>query len=1356
MYKLANAERKRKKVEHPAIDDPVKAEGVPPQFTIDAAEATHIEDSDRAIDSLERGISQDCAPACKCLRDTSLSRAEQDKAIEWLEKARQGNPQSAAIHGEIGQVLMSFGRVEEAVEHFSTAIKQQIDMGNVRLLVDSMERTGLTEEAIDILEGILEVNPQRSDVMFELAWFFEKIGRLSQAEAWYKRNAELTHSHEAYNQLGLICRAMGRISEAVEYMQRTVKLKPLFGGGWDNLCMGLMEMGCIEESIELSRIIVINTPNVPQLHSNFLLRLHYSPNLDPQAIFEEHVKWGQRYAPMSMAKTSHNNTVALDRKLRIGYLSPDFAKCVAVCHVMVLLDSHNRDAVELYGYGNVERPDETTASIQTKFDHYRDIWHVSDDAVARFIEQDKIDILVDLAGHTRNNRLVVLAYKPAPVQVSYLGYADTTGMQAIDYMLTDNWATPPQSQTFYTEKLYPLPKGYCCYKPLEEAPSVNPLPAIERGHVTFGAFTNVWRLNKRLLQVWGDILKCTENSKLILGFRGGNDEGLRHRFLSQFEQCGVSRERIEIRGVKPYHIYLKQYNDVDIVLDTFPENGWTTTCDALWMGVPVISLTGQHQVERNGLSILSAIEMTSFAVETPSDYVAKAVATANDRANLLQMRGSLRARLAESPLCDSGRFAHDLELAYRAMWHRWCHEQGAAERTKKKVAQAPVVNPIQAKEGRPQFLVDAAEATSAGDYDKAIDCLKQGIAHDSFAAYRGIGNVYLSCGEKEKAIKWLQMACECRPESVSDIECLSNIFLSLNRKEEAVANFRTAIRQQTDIENLRALTESMRRMGLTDDAIEILEGIIQVDPELSEIMFVLAWFLQNIGRLDQAEAWYRAYAEQTRSPEAYNQLGIVCRNMGRISEAIDYTRKAVTLKPDLVSGWNNLANFLMEFGSAEEGIELFRTLVEKMPDDATLRSNFIFSLHYSPELNQQALFEEHRKWGQKHAPRGMAKISHSNTIEPERKLRIGYISPDFRNHVAAGYIELFLEAHNRTVVEVHGYGNVEHPDDFTSNLRTKFDHYRDIWHVDDEAVARIIEQDRIDVLVELAGHSTHNRLLVLARKPAPVQVTYLGYADTTGMEAVDYILTDPWVTPPAVQRFYTEKLFPLPKGLFCYKPLTDAPAVNPLPAVKNGYVTFGAFIKAWRLNKRVLGVWADILRRVDHARLILGFRGGDDERLRHRFLSQFEQCGISRERIDMGGMKPYHLYLKQYNDVDIVLDTFPENGGTTTCDALWMGVPVVSLTGQHQVERNGLSILSALGMESFSTTTPSDYIARTVAVAGDLESLSQMRTSMRQKMMESPICDSKRFAHDLESAYREMWRRWCQTQGVSAPNGQTL
>ncbi len=678
-------------------------------------------------------------------------------------------------------------------------------------------------------------------------------------------------------------------------------------------------------------------------------------------------------------------------------------------------------------------------------------------------------------------------------------------------------------------------------------------------------------------------------------------------------------------------------------------------------------------------------------------------------------------------------------------------KKSAAKRKRKNITHSAPSQQNQPKSGPPQFLIDAADAVNSKQYDRAIDFLKQGIGQDSFAAYKGIGDIYLFLNENEKAMDWLEKARKCDPESVDVLDSIGRALVALGRKDEAVEILGKAIKLQKDMKNVRSLAESMQRMGEPDKAVEVLEEMLEVNPQRLEVMFELGMLFERTNRLDKAEQYYKKIIKFGPHSTAYDHLGCICVKMRRMPEAVYYLRKAMELLPDNTDIWNSLAYALIQSGEAQEGVDLLQKVVDIMPEYPKGHSNLLFSLRYLPELDQQMVFEEHKRWGQRHAPINMARTSHDNTVEPERKLRIGYISPDFKRHVVAKRFEPLLDSHNRDVVEVYGYGNIECPDSTTNRLQEKFDCYRNIWDVNDDAVARIIEQDKIDILIDLAGHTRNNRLLVLARKPAPVQVTYLGYAGTTGMEAVDYLLTDCLKAPPESQKYYTEQFAYLPGGVVCYTPPENAPVVTPLPAAKNGYVTFGAFTTNLRYNRPLLEVWAEILKLTPNSRLLLGFRDGGDEKIQEHYLSQFAECEVSRERIEISGWKSHTEYLKQYSDVDIVFDTFPENGGTTTCEALWMGAPVISLAGQHQNGRVGLSILSQIEMSSFAVETPSEYIAKAVSVANRPDSLMKMRASMRSRMAESSLCDTKRFARDVETAYREMWRRWCRGQGMSIP-----
>jgi predicted O-linked N-acetylglucosamine transferase (SPINDLY family) len=405
-------------------------------------------------------------------------------------------------------------------------------------------------------------------------------------------------------------------------------------------------------------------------------------------------------------------------------------------------------------------------------------------------------------------------------------------------------------------------------------------------------------------------------------------------------------------------------------------------------------------------------------------------------------------------------------------------------------------------------------------------------------------------------------------------------------------------------------------------------------------------------------------------------------------------------------------------------------------------------LHYLPDIRPQMLFDEHERWGQIHAPLSRARTSHDNEPAPDRRLRIGYISPDFYMHPVAYFFEPLLDGHDPQAVEVYGYGSVEFPDRITERLRRKFAHYRDIHGINDETVVRMIEDDKIDILVDLTGHTAGNRLLVLACKPAPIQVTCLGYSNTTGVQAVDYRLTDSKLDSPESQKFYTEELVFLSGPFSCYRPSELAPPIASLPALRKGYVTFGSFNNNCKIHPLIIKLWSQILRENGSSRLLLRFKGGSDRNVADHYYHQFEQLQVNRERVIIDGWQSYVEHLQMYKDVDIALDTYPWNGHTTTCETMWMGVPTISLAGKSSVSRVGLSILSCVGLEFLATSTPDEYVAKAAALARNLNALAKMRASMRQRMTASSLCDAKTHAGSVEAAYRKMWNRWCRSRSV--------
>jgi len=466
-----------------------------------------------------------------------------------------------------------------------------------------------------------------------------------------------------------------------------------------------------------------------------------------------------------------------------------------------------------------------------------------------------------------------------------------------------------------------------------------------------------------------------------------------------------------------------------------------------------------------------------------------------------------------------------------------------------------------------------------------------------------------------------------------------------------------------------------------------------------------------------------------------------------LTEATQYLKQVMQLNPDDVELWRLFGLHLILTGEMFRGIELMVKSIEVMPWNAQILSYHLYCLHHLPDISIERLFAEHKRWGQIYAPANLAKAFHDNDPDPDRKLRVGYISPDFRHHPVPKFFESLLDGHNRRAVEVYAYANVKNPDEMTQYLKPKFDYYRNIVDMDDKSVVDMIEQDKIDILVDLAGHTDNNRLAVLARKPAPIQVTYLGYAGTTGLEQIDYRFTDVLAEPANSQDFHTEELFFLPEGFLCYKPPVLSPPLTSPPVMRKGYITFSSFNNNGKVNLDIMALWAEVLKANEGSRLLMKFQRASEQEIKDHYYRQFERLGISRERLEIHGWKTFIEHMQLYSEVDIALDIYPYNGTTTTCEALWMGIPVISLVGQRHVSRVGLSLLSRVGMEFFACSRPDEYVAKATALAKKPEALAKIRASMRARMVET-LCNCEKFASYVEQAYRKMWHKWCRSQGV--------
>ena len=487
-------------------------------------------------------------------------------------------------------------------------------------------------------------------------------------------------------------------------------------------------------------------------------------------------------------------------------------------------------------------------------------------------------------------------------------------------------------------------------------------------------------------------------------------------------------------------------------------------------------------------------------------------------------------------------------------------------------------------------------------------------------------------------------------------------------------------------------------------------------------------------------------------PLALDVLGDALKKLGRLDEATVACRRAFEIDPNYAPAHCSLGGLSLAHGNYDEAAAHYRAALARAPDYREARSNLMMAMNYNPRFTAEEIFAESRRWDAIHAVPRSARIGPlHNRPDRERRLRVGYVSPDFHTHPVSFFVEPLLTSHDRGSVEVFCYADVPRPDQITLRLQALSDVWRFTVGVTDAELADQIREDRIDVLVDLAGHTANNRLLAFAERPAPVQVTWLGYGATTGLTEMDYRLTDAVVDPvEEAGEFFSETLVRLPHAFFCYAPPAEAPEVAPLPALSNGHVTFGTFNNPSKIGPEVIEVWARVLRKTPGSRFLLKSQTLANAKARQRYLDLFSAHGIGAERLDLLPSTVKHSeYLGTYERIDIALDPFPYNGGNTSLEAAWMGVPIIALRGDRCVSRMGASVLTQLGLTDLVAENPEAYVEIATDLASDLARLTDLRRELRPRMAASPLCDAKTFAREVEAAYRHMWRRWCD--GESRP-----
>ncbi len=986
-----------------------------------------------------------------------------------------------------------------------------------------------------------------------------------------------------------------------------------------------MALNNIDEALRAWRTSAF-LPHNPFRHieySNYIFYSHYRPM--PPTEMLKRIKGYD--ALFSQVKPYEHVKRKPHRKIRVGYVSADFMYSVVSFFCYSLLKDYDRTRFEVYVYAACQE-DQASREFKTYVDVWRNIMNLPPKKAAAIIYADELDILFDPSGHTADNCLPVMAYKPAPVQISGIGWFNTTGLSTIDYFLTDVHVDPiGQNDELFTEKLLRLPHSHFCYMWHNKPGPETPPPCLQNGYITLGTMNKFAKVTDEMLQIWAGILKRIPRAKLFL--KGSSFDGEEERNLAwqRLEKWGIMPEQVILEGFT--NDYLKSYEHIDIALDTFPYPGGATTCDALYMGVPVVTLVGSTHNSRFGYSLLKNMGLEELCAHTAEEYADICVDLANDSRRLTDFHLTLRRRMRRSPVMDSGIYMQELELLYE----RICKGE-------KRIVPLRYLQKCE-QEGEWEELIVAANRWLSMHAEAA----------DALLVWGMLGHAYL-CHNEHNDIKRAKYALQ----------------KALQKRHGA---------------DKRLLLEWLCYLSQAADS--------DRDYDLAYKSIHEAAALLPLAGKSFSQDWH------------YN-VHIGC-------------------------GFASLVT--ARYAECEQEYYLAGKCQVSMSQKLDAMSSYLLASHYQTHTTAE-IFRRQLEYGEM-AKRITPLPPVKDKKKPGEKIRIGYLSPDFRHHAMFPVLYGLFSCRDAGHFEVVGYQNNPFSDAYTEKLREWADEWHDISALSLPEAAKKIRQDNIDILVELASHAKSSGLPVLAYRPARVHISGLGSLCSTGMQAVDYYLTDETVDPPGLHDpYFTETPLYLP-AQFAYAGRSDVPVPQGAPCKKKGYIQLAVMQYYPKITDEMLLVWRAILAKLPNARLLIKSIPFVSDSLLDMAYSRMRSLGLPMERIDLEAGD--NEYMERMLDVDILLDTYPYPGGSTSLDALYMGVPVITLYGERRNTRFCYGILKSIGLEELAADNVTGYMERVINLANERELLDLLHLQIRRMMTNSKVMSPQSYTKNLEQAY---------------------
>jgi predicted O-linked N-acetylglucosamine transferase (SPINDLY family) len=1311
---------------------------------------------------------------------------QHDQALTCFDKLIELKPDFAEAHYNRANVLLASGRPDQAIASFDRATL--IDPNHFRAWNNrgnALLQLGKFEQCFASYSKALTLNPAHVSALINRGTTLLQLKQPQQAMTDFDRALALAPDQVvAWTNRGEALRVLRRMVDAIASCDKALSISPDLAHAWLVRASILKDVGLETDALAAYKRALALNPNFSEALTRLgeLLALQgdaeaavscfdrslaikpddestlssriFSLDFIADGDFASHQAarslWWDRIGAKIAAEhpSRHHNEFNPNKRIVLGYVSADFRDHSAAYAFRPVLQRHDRSQFEVICYCGSPVEDTVTASFRQLADRWRDVRLWSDDQLAQCIRSDKVDILIDLSGHTDKNRLGAFARKPAPLQVTAWGHATGTGQKTIDYLFSDPVMVPAEVRHLFAEQIYDLPCATIIEPPPAKFRCCEP-PVTSNGYLTYGVFNRVGKISNAAIDVWARILRSDLTARLMIKDVGIDIDAVRSTLLDKFASHGIVQDRLQLLGSTSRDDHLAAYRQVDMCLDPFPQGGGVSTWEALHMGVPVVAKIGNAIPQRLGGAILSAIGLTDWVATDDDQYVEIALRSTPER--LRTLRRELPDRI--DARCGPAAYTQAVEEAYQAIWKKRCGSQSPPAQSDLGMALKALQRHVEATacfDSAIALKPDFADAY----YNKANLLMELGrfadavagfdmtisINPDHVSAWNNRGNALLPLGQCEQAIASYSRALTLKPTHVGALINRGTTHLRLKQEQQAVNDFDRALALAPD--ETVAWTnrgEALRLLQRLEDASASCDKALSISPDHAPAWLIRACIMTDLGsRTEAIEACERALGINPKFPEALTKLGECLVRRGDLEAAASCFDRSLAIKPDDEITLTKLGECLAGQNDAEAAVSCFDRSLTIKPDDEITLSSRIFALDFVANGD----FASHQAARSLWWDRIGAKIAaehpsrHHNEFNPNKRIVLGYVSADFRHHSAAYAFWPVLQRHDRSQFEVICYCASPAEDAVTASFRQLADRWRDVRLWSDDQLVQCIRTDQVDILIDLSGHTDGNRLRAFARKPAPIQITAWGHATGTGQKTIDYLFSDPVMVPAEVRHLFAEQIYDLPCATIIEPPPAEFISSEP-PVTSNGYMTYGVFNRVSKISNASIAIWARILRSDLSARLMIKHFGIDIDAVRSVLLDKFASHGIAQDRLQLIGSTSRKDHLAAYRQVDIGLDPFPQGGGVSTWEALHMGVPVVAKIGNAIPQRLGGAILSAIGQTDWVATDDDHYVD--IALRSTPDRLRTLRRELPDLI--NTRCSPVAYTRAVEAAYQAMWKK---------------